>query len=174
MNWAQMWMMDKANKAETQLWLRANIFPLIREVRNPDGSKKTKLRPIALLETHLKMIESVADGQHADHMIALMQAQQVGFKVRDGAEAMISAVREHLKNDTNKVLMQQTKSSENHIPCLTLVGASQFVKDGTVAVIQERDGNGKKSALHNSVAKGVWQGSTLSSMQELLERSNSV
>ena len=61
--------------------------------------------------------------------------------------------------------------------------AAQFVRDGTVAVIQERNGNGKKSELHNSVAKGVWQGSTLSSatfcltfsrkMQELLERAHS-
>ena len=62
--------------------------------------------------------------------------------------------------------------------------AAQFVRDGTVAVIQERNGNGKKSEHHYSVAKGVWQGSTLSSAtfcltlwsktQELLERANSV
>ena len=92
MNWAQMWMMEKANRAETQLWLRASIVPLIREVDNPDGSKKTKLRPIVLLETLLKLIESVAVDQQADHIIALMQEQQVGFRVRDGAEAMINAV----------------------------------------------------------------------------------
>ena len=69
-NWAQMWMMGLANAAETRLWLRANIVPLLREVDNPDGSKKTKLRPIALLETPLKLIESVAVNQHADHIIA--------------------------------------------------------------------------------------------------------
>ena len=50
-NWAQMWMIGLASKDETRLWLGANIVPLIREVDNPDGSKRTKLRPIALLET---------------------------------------------------------------------------------------------------------------------------
>ena len=42
MNWVQMWTMRKANRAETQLWLSTTIVPLIREVDNPDGSKKTK------------------------------------------------------------------------------------------------------------------------------------
>ena len=95
-NWAQMWMMGMANKDETRLWLRANIVPLIREVDNPDGSKRTKLRPIALLETHLILIESVAVDQRTEHIIALMQEQQVGFRVRDGAEAMINTVRKFL------------------------------------------------------------------------------
>ena len=74
MNRGQMWTMVKANRAETQLWLRANIVPLFREVDNPDGSKKTKPRPIELLETLPKLIES-AD-QHADHVVELMQEQQ--------------------------------------------------------------------------------------------------
>ena len=43
MNWAQMWTMEKAFRAEAQIWLRANIVPLTREVGNPDGSKKTRL-----------------------------------------------------------------------------------------------------------------------------------
>ena len=86
-NWTQMWTLGMANKVETQLWLRANFVPLIREVDNPHVSTKTKLRPIALLETHLILIESVAVNQHADHIIALMQEQRVGFRVRDGAEA---------------------------------------------------------------------------------------
>ena len=61
--------------------------------------------------------------------------------------------------------------------------ASQFVRVGSVAVIQERDGSGEKSDLHHSVEKGVWQVSTLGSatfcvtlwskMQELLDRANS-
>ena len=85
-NWAQMWVMGLANKDETRLWLRANIVPLTREVDDPDGSKRTKLRPIALLETLLKLIESVAVDQHADHIIALMQEQQVRLRVRDGAQ----------------------------------------------------------------------------------------
>ena len=63
---------------------------------NPDGSKRTKLRPVALLVTPLKLIESVAVDQHADHNIAL-QEQQVGFRVRDGAGAMVNAVRKFLK-----------------------------------------------------------------------------
>ena len=72
-NWAQMWTLELANKDEAQLW-----FPLIREVDNPNGSTKAKLRPIALLETTLTLI--VAVHQHADHIIALMQEQQVGFQ----------------------------------------------------------------------------------------------
>ena len=89
-NWAETWMIGLANKTEAQLWLRTNIVPLTREVDNPDESKRKKLRPIALLETPLKLIASVAVDQHADHIIALMQEQQVGFRVRDGAEAMIN------------------------------------------------------------------------------------
>ena len=69
-------MMGLANKDETRLRLRANIVPLTREVDNPDGSKRTDLLPIALLETHLKLIESVAFDQHDDHIIALMKEQQ--------------------------------------------------------------------------------------------------
>ena len=45
------------------------------------------------METSLKLIESVAFDQHADHTIALMQEQQVVFRVRDEAEAVINAVR---------------------------------------------------------------------------------
>ena len=75
-NWAQMWALELANKVETQ--------PQIREVDDWDGSTKTKLRPIALLETPLTLIESVAVDQHT-HIIARC--------VRDRAEAMISAVR---------------------------------------------------------------------------------
>ena len=157
-NWAQMWMMGLANKAETRLWLRANIVPLTREVDNPNGSKRTKLRPIALLETPLKLIESVAVDQHVDHIISLMQEQQVGFRVRDGAEAMIDAVRKFMKNDMNRVWMQGDianaygsinrlsvlKAVRKHIPRLAPVCASQFVRDGTDAVMQERGENGKK------------------------------
>ena len=106
MNWAQMWMMGLANPTESQFWLRANIVPLTKEIENPDGTKKTKLRPIALLETPLKLIESVAVDQQADMMIALMQEQQVGFRVRDGAEAMIHAVRKVLRSESKKILMQ--------------------------------------------------------------------
>ena len=54
-NWAQMWTLGLANKDEAQLW-----FPLIREVDNPNGSTKSKLRPIAHLETHLKLIVAVS------------------------------------------------------------------------------------------------------------------
>ena len=56
------------------------------------------------------------------------------------------------------------------------------MRDGTAAVIQERSEKGKKCELHYSVAKGVWQGSTLSSatfcltfwskMTEVMEQTN--
>ena len=167
-----------------------------REVDNPDGSKRKNFRPIAVLETLLKLIESVAVDQHADHIIALIQEQQVGFRVRHGAEAMINAVRKFLKNDTHRILMQGDianaygsisrlavlKAVRKHIPCLAPLCASQFVRDGTVAVIQERGENGRKCELHCSVTKGVWQGSTLSSatfcltfwskMSEVMEQAN--
>ena len=93
---------------------------MTREVDNPDGSKRTKLSTIALLETPLKLIESVAVDQHADHIIALVQEQQVGFRVRDVAEAMINAVRKFLKkNDTNRILMQgDIANAYGSIDCL--------------------------------------------------------
>ena len=56
------------------------------------------------------------------------------------------------------------------------------MRNGTIAVIQERGENGRKAELHYSVAKGVWQGSTLSSaafcqtfwskMTEVIEHAN--
>ena len=74
------------------------------------------------------------------------------------------------------------KAVRKHILCLAPLCASQFVRDGTVAVMQERGENGKKCELHNSVAKGVWQGSTMSSatfcltfwskMSEVMEQAN--
>ena len=103
-NWAQTWTLGLANKDEAQLWLGATIVPLIREVDNPDGSTKSKLRPVAHLETPLKL--KVAVHKHADHIIALMQEQQWDFRVRDGAEAMISAASNFQKSDTNRVSMQ--------------------------------------------------------------------
>ena len=93
----------------------------------------------------------------------------MGFRVRDGEEGMFSAVRKFPKNDTNKVLMQGDMSNafgsisrlavfqavKKHIPCLAPLCASQFARDGTVTLIQERDGKGKTSGLHCSVAKVV-------------------
>ena len=75
MNWVEFLTMEKADRAEAQLWLKANIVPLMRDVDNPDRSKKTKQLPIPLLETHLKLIESVAVHQHTDNIIALEQEQ---------------------------------------------------------------------------------------------------
>ena len=57
----------------------ADIVPLIKEVVNPDVNNKD-LRPIALLETPLKVIESIDVDQHAVHIVALMQLRQVGFR----------------------------------------------------------------------------------------------
>ena len=74
------------------------------------------------------------------------------------------------------------KAVRKHAPCLAPLCASQFVRNGTIAVIQERGENGRKAELHDSVAKGVWQGSTLSSaafcltfwskMTEVIEHAN--
>ena len=168
MNWAQMWMMGLANPTESQLWLRANIVPLTKEIENPDGSKKMKIRPIALLETPLKLIESVAVDQQADTMIALVQEQQVGFRVRDGGEAMIHAIRKVLRSDAQHMLMQGDianaygsidrlavmRAVRELAPCLAPLCASQFVRNGTIAVIQGRGENGRSTELHYSVAKG--------------------
>ena len=52
--------------------------------------------------------------------------------------------------------MAVLKAVRKHIPCLAPLCASQFVRDGTVAVTQERDENGKHE-LHYSVAKGAWR-----------------
>ena len=166
---SQVWMLGLANRTEAQLWLEASFVP--------DGTKKTELRPIALLETPLKVMESGAFDQDVDHIIALMQEQQVGFRVGKEAEAMINTVRMFMKNGTNRVLMHVDISNASgstnrmsvlkevtkHIPCLAPLCAPQFVRDGTVAVIQERGENERKCEPHCSVVKGVWQGSTLSS-----------
>ena len=142
------------------------------------------------------MIESVAVDQQADMMIALMQEQQVGFRVRDGAEAMIHAVRKVLRSESKKILMQGDianaygsidrlavlQAVRKHAPCLAPLCATQFVRNGTIAVIQERCESGRAAELHYSVGKGVWQGSTLSSatfcltfwskMKEVIEHAN--
>ena len=120
-----------------------------------------------MLDTHLKQIESVAVDQQVDHIVALIQEQHVGFRVRDGAEAMIHAVRKALKSDWKRVLIQSDianaygsinrlavlKAVRKHAPCLAPLCASQFVRNGTIAVIQERGENGRKAELHYSVAK---------------------
>ena len=151
-----MWTLGLTNKDKAPLWLRASVVPLVREVDNP----------IALVETPKKLMESVAVDQHADRITALMQ---VGFRVGDGTEATIQC-RQKIPEERHehsadagrhfeRVWLNQqvgcAKSSEGTHPLLGSLCASQFVRDGTVAVIQERDGNGKKSELHNSVAKGV-------------------
>ena len=168
-NWAQMWTLELANKDEAQLWLRANIVSQIREVDNPNGSTKSKLRPIAHLETPLKLI--VAVHQHADHIIALMQEQQVGFQGQrrsrgDDQRSEKFPEKRHKQSldarwHIEHIWLNQPVGSvaRKHDPSLAPLCASQFWRRGNVAVIQERDGSGK-----NGVAKGVcvWQGSTLS------------
>ena len=109
----------------------------------PGRIKENKLRPIALLVTPLKLIESVAVDQHADHIIALMQEQQVGFRVRDGVEVMINAVRKFLKNDTNRILMQGDNAnaygSINRLSVLEAVGETHPLPGPAVCLtIRER------------------------------------
>ena len=74
---------------------------------------------------------------------------------------MINAVRKFLKNDTNRILMQGDtanaygtinrlsvlKAVRKRIPCLAPLCAPQFVRDGTVAVIQERGENEVRASL---------------------------
>ena len=61
-----MWMTGLATKSEAQLWLKVDIVPLIKDTKNVDGTTKTKLRPIALLETPMKLIKSIAVDPDAD------------------------------------------------------------------------------------------------------------
>ena len=75
---------------------------------NDDGTTKSKLRPVALLETVLKLVESVVVDQRADHSVTQLQARQVGYRVTDGAEPTIGAVRQILKVPDNMVLMAQS------------------------------------------------------------------
>ena len=56
----------------------------------PGRVKVNKITTDRTPGTPLKLIEFVAVDQHTDHIIALMQEQQVRFRVRDGAEAMIN------------------------------------------------------------------------------------
>ena len=59
--------------------------------------------------------------------------------------------------------MQVLKAARKHFPSPAPLCASQFVRDGVVAVIHKRDESGKKSELQYRVATGVLQRSTLSS-----------
>ena len=59
-----------------QLSLEAVIIPLTREVVNDSVTIETKLRPFAPLVTPLKLVESVAVDQHADHIAPQLQARQ--------------------------------------------------------------------------------------------------
>ena len=61
--------------------------------RDGTGTLKAKLRPVALLETPLKLIEFIAVDQHADHTVSQQQNRQVGLRGRHGSEATVRAVR---------------------------------------------------------------------------------
>ena len=81
---------------------------------------------------------------------------------------MINVVRKIMRDDTKGVLMQGDianaygsinrlvvlKAVRKHIPCLAPLCASQCVRDGTVAVIQERGENVKKRELHYCGSEG--------------------
>ena len=67
------------------IWAMMWKLPLCRYYSKTDGTTKTKLRLIALLETPLKLIESIAVDQHANHIVAPLQARHVGFRAKDGA-----------------------------------------------------------------------------------------
>ena len=82
---AEMWMTVKASRAEAQLWLKANIVPVDKRSRQSARIEENKTTTDSTPEDPLKLIESVAVNEHADHIIALIQEQLVGFRVRDGA-----------------------------------------------------------------------------------------
>ena len=54
----------------------------------------------------MKLIDSIAVDHVVGNINALMQTRQAGLRVRDGAEAMIEAVRE-LKKDRDKCVLMQ-------------------------------------------------------------------
>ena len=62
-------------------------------------------------EKRIKPLESIAVDQVVDHMVTLMQIQQVGFRVSDVAEAMIGVVRRLLMDGNNRTLMQGDTSN---------------------------------------------------------------
>ena len=67
-----------------------------------------------------------------------------------------------MQGDTSNAI-GSINSLRKYTPGLAPLCASQIVKDGTVALTQERDGNGRRCELHYGVAVRVWQGSTVSS-----------
>ena len=71
-----------ANELLGELWPKADIVPLEKETMNEDGTNKVKLRLIALLETPVKLIESIAVDLAADHLVTLMHTRQVGSERR--------------------------------------------------------------------------------------------
>ena len=125
-----------------------------REQKNSDGTK-TKLRPIALLATPMKFIESIAVDQVAGH---------IGFRVQFGAEAMIGAVGRLLKDGGNKqdtdakCTAQSTdlvKAVKRYLPSLGPLCTSRFVKRGTRSVIQgPRD---TTQPLHHRGVREEWE-----------------
>ena len=73
---------------------------------NEDGTTKVTLRPIALLKTPMELTESIAVDQAGDHLVTLLQTQEVGIRVTDGAEAMIGAVRRLFCDGDHKIYSQ--------------------------------------------------------------------
>ena len=91
----------------------------------------------------------------------------MGFRVRDGAEAMIHAVRKALKSESRRVLMQgdiaNAYGSINRLAVLKVVRKHASCLGPLGMVRLHRKEARTEAELHHSVAKGVWQGSTLSS-----------
>ena len=83
---------------EDQLRLKVGIVPLIKEIKTADGTMKTKLRPIALHDTPMKLIESTAFAQVADRIIAPMQTRH-GAAVQKNVDARVSQSVEQTLDD---------------------------------------------------------------------------
>ena len=105
----------------------------------------------------------------------LLQTQQVGLRVKDGAEALIGAVRRFFcDGDTIIIMLGDTSNAggssdwfavpravRRHAPQLAQLCALQFEK-GTKGLIQERRNQGERQGHGYEVSVGVGQGSTQS------------
>ena len=128
--------------------------------RDGTGTLKAKLRPVALLETPLKLIEFIAVDQHADHTVSQQQNRQVGLRGRHGSEATVRAVRRLWKDKLKRILTQDTAYAYDsmdrfdvlqHVASLAPLCAAQFVKDGTRAVVagEKQQRRKDKAPLHS-------------------------
>ena len=71
--WTLAWTNWQPYESEAEIWFKPDTVLLVKETMNEDGTTKIKLRPVAPLETPMKLVVSIAVGQAADHMVTSMQ-----------------------------------------------------------------------------------------------------